>query len=168
VEPPLSAAASGQRQCCDPRRRLDVWTHVIDIWLQEDSPLTSSDILRLYEKLNAIERETRKDITLATASAVLAADRRGRSMTRSTSSAAGGADEVPGPATAETELPTTAKVRRYYDAVQYNSWKMCGKPGVMLVSMFIFEARYVLTISFVKITVKRSSRYINLSYELLR
>jgi len=53
-----------------------------------DTPLTSADILRLYEKLNAIEKETEKDITLATATAMLAssaADRRGRTMNKSVS-----------------------------------------------------------------------------------
>ena len=57
-----------------------------------DTPLTSADILRLYEKLNAIERETEKDITLATATAMLAssaADRRGRTMARSSTVTAG-------------------------------------------------------------------------------
>jgi len=57
-----------------------------------DTPLTSADILRLYEKLNAIERETEKDITLATATAMLAssaADRRGRTMAKSSSAASG-------------------------------------------------------------------------------
>ena len=57
-----------------------------------DTPLTSADILRLYEKLNAIERETEKDITLATATAMLAssaADRRGKTMTKSSTAAAG-------------------------------------------------------------------------------
>ena len=57
-----------------------------------DTPLTSADILRLYEKLNAIERDTEKDITLATATAMLAssaADRRERMMTKSASAASG-------------------------------------------------------------------------------
>lgn len=57
-----------------------------------DTPLTSADILHLYEKLNAIEKETAKDITLATATAMLAssaADRRGRTMTKSMTVSAG-------------------------------------------------------------------------------
>jgi len=57
-----------------------------------DTPLTSADILRLYEKLNAIERETQKDITLATATAMLAssaADRSGRTITKSASATSG-------------------------------------------------------------------------------
>ena len=50
----------------------------------DDTALTSVDILRLHEKLNAIEKETEKDITLATATrASTADDRRGRTMTTS-------------------------------------------------------------------------------------
>jgi len=48
----------------------------------DDTPLTSADILRLYEKLNVIEETKKNIITWATAMlASTAADRRGRTMT---------------------------------------------------------------------------------------
>jgi chromosome segregation ATPase len=61
-----------------------------------EQPLTSADILRLYEKLNAIERETESDILLAalgvtsplglqSSTMSTAADRRGRTMVKSIS-----------------------------------------------------------------------------------
>ena len=111
-----------------------------------DTPLTSADILRLYEKLNAIERETEKDITLATATAMLAssaADRRTRPMAKSASAAAGGTDTngedsrtsatvAPAGGTAAGKLTTSARSasvsprsarRQFYDEYPYEPSK---------------------------------------------
>jgi hypothetical protein len=61
----------------------------------DTSAMTSADIQRLYERLNAIERETATDLSFAasalggldTSSSTSGEDRRGRTMTRSASAA---------------------------------------------------------------------------------
>ena len=118
-----------------------------------DTPLTSADILRLYEKLNAIERDTQKDITLATATAMLAADRRGRTMSKSASAAAGAdtdggssrstthvteADSQTSRKTAVGKLTTSTRSasvsprsarRQFYDEYPYDPSKRGGGAG---------------------------------------
>ena len=104
-----------------------------------DTPLTSADILRLYEKLNAIERETERDVALAAATAVLAADRRGKAAagaddngasSRTAAKPAGGDSQTSGTAgktsvRSASVSPRSAR-RQFYDDYPYDPSKRAG------------------------------------------